>query len=160
MDCVIVQAANSNPVRLPTSALIQLRRPVRWCVNASSASVPLAHTSRHQKRTSNSCTTKPENRKAKKAPANNYKRPRQRSRLAPVPQPMHAADQSSSKSVNENFTSAARKLSPPSGFRGPRYFHVTLRARKREGPVHAPWGSAILGGIAPSRRADQRTAQT
>src|SRR5215471_4580877 len=101
-------------------------------LNASSASVPLAHTSRHQKRTSNSCTTKPENRKAKKAPANNYKRPRQRSRLAPVLQPMHAADQSSSKSVNENFTSAARKLTSLSGFRGQDIFDPRLE-RASEG---------------------------
>jgi hypothetical protein len=66
---------------------------------------------------------------------------------------MHAADQSSSKSVNENFTSAARKLTSLSGFRGQDIFDPRLERASEGGLGIRGWGSSIPWRTAPSRRA-------
>src|SRR5215469_5319357 len=119
-------------------------------VNASSASVPLAHITAPEayKQFMHDKTRKQESEKSA--------RKHQRSRLAPVPQPMHAADQSSSKSVNENFTSAARKLTSLSGFRGQDIFDPRLERASEGGLGIRGWGSSIPWRTAPSRRARLR----
>src|SRR5262249_34265388 len=59
--------------------------------------------------------------------------------------------QSSSRSESADTTSAARKLSSPSGFRGPRYFHVTLISARRGGRSRPPggWPSQAHAGAPP-----------
>jgi hypothetical protein len=73
---------------------------------------------------------------------------------------MHAADQSSSKSVNENFTSAARKLTSLSGFRGQDIFDPRLERASEGGLGIRGWGSSIPWRTDTLPRARLSAAQT